>query len=676
MSKTLKFGIILLIILCVVLFVITLMDIPTSPSAPQDPETPVEPPREDTSDPDLILSVESTLAQADGRWLAFDYQIDHIQVQDDGQMAIIWLAAVDPATGELLAREPELALARLGDDGHWQVLLDDDPKFVDVFIDFQYAEKNVQGDIVSGSEAMPKSGTVYGGYYLPWAAGLEKRLTWSVGHTSCYPTYYCTHAFDFADGTMFPLVAAKGGTVFHWRDSCPNNTSTCTNSITLQDRSTTPWTYQIYLHIAQNSVPANLKQVGTPVRQGQYIATVDNTGYSTGHHVHFMVVSENTRYFSSGMQSVWGVAEDITFRDVSINWDAATQGGRPRLSYEADSYGGQGQTRYVSGNQPAFPPTGGLTAPATKTYVTNRNLAVSGWGQDDIGVVKMEILANYDGTWVQIGKEQTANPFTTTVDLCSTTIPNGPFRLALRVWDFEGNPSPIMTPRKLIKGVECGTSGTNPSVTLVKNSGTLALPQSGFVNAEVSKGSTGSNIASVEFWFHGRSWTKDNWVYLGKDTNGSNGWQAPIITTNLAEASNYTVVAVATDSAGNKGVDVSFEAIVDGTVPWINIDPVRSPISTNSVTIRWTGGDSLSGLDYYSLAVNVNGTGYQTLESNLSRTTGSYTYPVQREQILVFALTAYDKSGNQVVRKVAMYTDGYVFPYEYIFPIFFNELSP
>jgi hypothetical protein len=673
MTKSLKFGILLLILLCIILLVVTLVDVPFGPGVSEVPDAPGELPRPELNQPEIESAVDAALVNATGRWDLFDYQIDHIQVQDDGQMAVIWLAAIDRETGELLAREPDLALGLLDETGSWQIMLDDDPKFIDAFTNFQFADKSIQGDLIPPADAQLKSSKVYGGYYLPWAAGLEKRLTWSVAHTSCYPVYYCTHAFDFADGTMFPLVAAKGGTVFHFRDSCPNNTSSCTNSITLQDRSTDPWTYQIYLHIAQNSVPTNLREIGTPVMQGQYIASVDNTGYSTGHHVHFMVVTENTRIFSSGMQSVWGVAEDITFRDVSINWDAATQGGRPRLQYEADSYGGEGQSRYISGNLPAFPPTGGLTAPATKTYVTDRNLTVKGWGQDDIAVVKMEILANYSGNWVQIGSEQTANPFTATVDLCSTPIPNGPFNLALRVWDYEGNPSEILTPRKLIKNVECGTSGTNPSVILSKNEGTLALPQSGFVGAEVTKGGTGSDITSVEFWFHKRNWSTGDWAYLGKDTNGSNGWQAPIITTGLADASDYTVLAVATDSAGNKGVDVSFQAIADGTPPWITFEPVQSPVMSNSVTIRWTGGDNLSGLDYYSLAVNVNGAGYQTLENVLTRTASSYTHPVGKNQIIVFALTAYDKSGNMNTVKAAMYSEGYVFPYGFIFPIFFSE---
>ncbi len=675
MSKTLKFGIILLALLCAALVLLTLVDIPVGHSAAEAPSGPEVASPGESGDPDLLVAVQSALDRAVGHWEIFEFQIDHVQVQDDGRMAVVWLAALDPETGDVLGREPELALGILDEGGHWLVLLNDDPNFMDAFLEFQYAEKSLQGDLITPREALPKSGKVYGGYYLPWAAGLEKRLTWSVGHTSCNPVYYCTHAFDFADGTMFPIVAAKGGTVFHWRDTCPNNTSNCTNSITLQDRSTTPWTYQIYLHIAQDSVPSALKQVGTPVRQGQFIARVDDTGYSTAHHLHFMVVTENTRYFSSGMQSVWGVAEDITFRDVKINWDAATGGGRPRLAYEAESYGGEGQTRYTSGNQPAFPPTGGLTAPATKTYVTDRSLTVSGWGQDDIAVVKMEILANFEGSWVQIGEEQTANPFTTAIDLCSTPIPNGPFSLGLRVWDFEGNPSPIMTLRKLVKGLTCGTPGSDPTVNLVKNAGTLALPHSGLVSAEVTKGSMGGEIKEVEFWFHGRNWTSDNWVYLGKDTNGANGWQAPIITSGMAEASDYTIMAVATDSSGNKGVDLSFAAIVDKTPPWVSINLSPSPVMGNSVTLNWTGGDSLSGLDYYTLEVSINGGNFQTVNSKIASSTKSLTYRVQKGQLLVFALTAYDKAGNQTKQFVAAYTDGYQFAHRYQYPIFFGNPS-
>ena len=673
MSKTLKFGIILLVVLCLLLMVITFIDFPFNKRAQGSTAPTEEIPPVVADNPDLVLAVERTIEKGSSRQDNLDYAIDHIQVQDDGQMAIVWLAALDPETGELLGREPELALAQRDAKGNWQVLLKEAADFDETFKQFQYAQKSIlDGDTLSGEvEAMPKGTTVYGGYYLPWAQNLEKRLTWSVGHTSCYPTYYCTHAFDFADGTMFPMVAAKGGTVYHWKDTCNNGDTSCTNSITIEDRSTTPWTYQIYIHIAKGSVPDNLKNVGTPVLQGQYIADVDDTGYSSGHHVHFMVVSETTKYLSTSGY-VWGVAEDITFKDVSINWDANTKGGRPRLPWEADSYGGEGQTFYVSGNKPAHPPTAGLTSPANKTVVTTPSLSVSGWGEDDIAVTKMEILANYNGNWIQIGNEQTANPFTANVDLCSTTIPDGPFKLGIRAWDYEGNPSAIVGIRQLIKNVECGASGTDPSVKINLSGDKLVMPLTGIVSATATPGSQGSAIASVEFWFHNGDWKTGNWVYLGKDTNGSNGWQALISTTDLEEGSDYTLMAVATDSAGRQGAEVRFDAIVDKTPPWVIINPVVSPYGEPVVSITWSGGDDLTGLDYYSLRVDVDGVGFKVLANNLTRTTTSYPFAVSDGQMLIFELTAYDLAGNKIVQKRAMYTTGYEFPNGSTFSIFFN----
>jgi hypothetical protein len=669
-SKTLKFGIIILIVLCLLLLAVTLVDLPayaqqlgiiSSDSATPQPEV---------GHSDLGAAVAYALENAPDDWKEHHYQIDHIEVQDDGQIAVIWLAATDPETGDFLGREPELAIAELGADGNWKVLLNGEDKFDEILAKFQYVEKSVQGDI--GVDAQRKSGTVYGGYYLPWAKGLEKRLTWSVSHTSCTPTYYCTHAFDFADGTMFPLLAAKGGTVYHWKDTCANGDSSCTNSITLQDRSTTPWTYQIYMHIAQGSIPAKLKKVGTPVMQGQYIADVDDTGYSSGHHVHFMVVSENTKYLSYNGY-IFGMAEDITFRDVTINWDAATKGGRPRLAYEAASYGGQGQTYYTSGNTPANPPTGGLSSPAAKTFITNSELTIKGWAKDDVGITKIELLANYDGKWVSIGERAGATSFTTKVNLCNTDIPVGPFNLAVRVWDYEGNPSSILSTRKLFKGCNCGASGTAPVVNLTPQWGVHLLLNNGLVSATVTEGSTGSDIASVEFWFLGSNWSKGEWVNLGLDTDGSNGWQAAVNPASLAEGSSYTIVAVATDKNGNQGVDVDLNAVVDKSAPSVEINSVRSPVEGETVTLSWSASDTLTDIDHYVLSVKINDGGFQILDDNLPKTTTSYQYTVAENQLLVFQLMAYDKAGNERTVKSIMYTKGYEFPNSYSFPLFNNN---
>lgn len=279
-----------------------------------------------------------------------NWTLDDLHFNENGTQALLWMAENDPETGETLAREPEIVLAVWDEAaGSWTLHLTSDPEFNTFFLTTDFKDDEVADRF--NFEADPKAGpssVVYGGYKLPWRAGLSKRLTWSVGHNSCRPTYYCTYAFDFADGSMFELLAAKGGYVYHWRDTCNNGDSGCTNSITLQDRTTNPWTYQIYMHIAKNSIPASVKIRGVYVSQGMKIANVDDTGASTGHHVHFMVVEQTT--LNACTNYCFGKAMDITFRDVDINWDAGTQGGRPRLAEEASWYGGSGRTNYVSGN--------------------------------------------------------------------------------------------------------------------------------------------------------------------------------------------------------------------------------------------------------------------------------------------------------------------------------------
>jgi len=266
--------------------------------------------------------------------------------------ALIWMAEVDPETGENIPAEPHLVLAKY-DTGTalWSLTFSIDEGFgpaiqSSAFKDIEYAQQFPAVD-----PKVPKALQTFGGYYLPWKAGDTKRLTWSISHSSC-ANNYCRYAFDFADGTHFPVLAAKGAYVFHFQDSCWNDDHSCTNSITLQDRSTTPWTYQIYLHLERNSIPAEIRKVGTYVPRGVHIANADNTGYSTGSHLHFMVTSGLTS--NPCKWYCWGPSVDITFRDVKVNWDEATQGGRPRMYSETLSYGGEYQlnNKYTSGNTP------------------------------------------------------------------------------------------------------------------------------------------------------------------------------------------------------------------------------------------------------------------------------------------------------------------------------------
>lgn len=373
----------------------------------------------------------------------FHMQVYQIFLAEDEKQAVVWLAAMDEDSGDVVAAEPALAIANLvGEDptqpSAWKITLQADEAWNDVLSSVPETLITREHRETYMSPAISVEPQTFHGYKLPWAAGNSKRLTQSIGHKYIYGNCpSCLWAFDFADSTMFPILAAKGGTVYSYNWDCPNNNHTCVNYLILKDASTSPTTYQIYYHLAYNSIPADLKVLNTPVIQGQYIGNTDNTGASTGHHLHYQV--------TTSLYNNWGTSVDFTFDDVDIN------GGRPRQCIETElnpSLEGwypdchDDGDWFTSGNAGANPPSGDLGLPWHGAVLQSSQLTVTGSGWDDRAVTKMQVIARWDDKWREIGSPQTANPFTTTIDLCASGIPNGPVDLALRVWDYEGNLSP------------------------------------------------------------------------------------------------------------------------------------------------------------------------------------------------------------------------------------------
>lgn len=294
-------------------------------------------------------------------YLLYEIRIDHLEYSSDGSLALVWLAFTDPATGENVATEPGLALARRAqDESGWEITLQVDPEWSESLAlvpdDLLEAEAKIELVPPEEDQAGAMATTPISGYKLPWEGGTYNYITGSIGHVLTYqscPTT-CMYAFDFANGTMFPIHAARSGTVKYVYDAAPNGNTSTTNYIVLEDASTTPTTYQVYYHLAQGTVPAALKTIGTPVSQGQFIGNADDTGASTGHHLHFHV--------HTNPNAVWSTSIDITFDDVAEN------GGRPRTCSEASAYPQHG-TQCAPGNKLLSGNNGGpaLPAPAAPT---------------------------------------------------------------------------------------------------------------------------------------------------------------------------------------------------------------------------------------------------------------------------------------------------------------------
>ena len=419
----------------------------------------------------------------------FKVQINTIKYSPGDNEALAFLLLTDPQTGNIISPEPFLVVVRLTHQvnamasSSWSVTLPSDTDYIPVLqsMPSTILPPELRDLYVPSAQAVaPQTVGPLGGYHLPWAAGISKRLTGSIGHFLVYNSCseaYCRYAFDFADRTHFPIAAARGGTVFGFRWTCPDRPDDltlppgdCTNYISLEDKSTTPTTYQIYLHMSYNTIPDALRSIGAQVSQGDFLGNVDNTGYSYGSHVHFMVVADA---LSGSAGYTWGHSIDITFDEVTVN------GGRPRTCFEAShfpTYGTQcvSDDVFVSANVGSHPPSGDLILPFDKTTVSDQSVLVGGWGSDDNGIAKLQMITNYDGTWREVGAGQTTTPFAFNLDMCSSGIPAGPYDLALRVYDVVGNQS--LAPlgiRHLLNNASCSTPP--PPLTCVPSASQIAI---------------------------------------------------------------------------------------------------------------------------------------------------------------------------------------------------------
>jgi murein DD-endopeptidase MepM/ murein hydrolase activator NlpD len=445
-------------------------------SAPSSQSTPPAP--QDTRG--LEQAIADALSDESGHLPVIDLfqtSIEEAEVSEDGLWGRALLVPQDPESGELLPSEPGLAIARW-DGSAWQVFLPGDPGWIDALEQtpdslLSAEHKQYYREIYETALAAAPEAPV-GGYLLPWAGGMRRYLSQSIFHDQYTTSGSAHYAFDFyTSGQMWNVYSARSGTVWLWKDdvaTCLASTCSATqavgNYLVIQDTTTNPATYQLYLHLAQGSIPPALKARGAPVIQGQMIGIADNTGQSWGHHLHFQVHTNPASY--------WGFAVDILFADVDIN------GGRPRTPAEAAAYpqeGSAGRVDYVSQNyvrDDPTPPKGDVLEPyLTGFEVSNGRLSLEGWATDaGSGVASARFTAFYNNTWHEIGPGYSSLLFQYEWDLCASGVPVGPLSIGVKVVDYANNQTPAAN------GVRHGVNNTNcgsPPPTCTPTSSQVAL---------------------------------------------------------------------------------------------------------------------------------------------------------------------------------------------------------
>ncbi len=560
-------------------------------------------------------------------------EVERVTFSEDGQIALLFLQMRDRETGEVIATEPGLAIAHLNPaaDGtsalDWKVSLQADADWTEQVTNlpvgmlteegrFMYLPSNDPDGIVTLTEPIR-------GYKLPWAAGLSKSLSGSIGHFLIYfscSELSCRYAYDFADGTMFPLLAARGGTVYIRYDSCANYDPNCSNYIVLKDSSTTPVTYQLYLHIANESIPDSLT-VGANVLRGQYIANVDDTGYSTGHHLHFHVHTNAASY--------WGNSVDIAFDEVPFN------DGEPRTCYERDNwpaYGTGCANSYTSQNQGANPPTGSLTLPSPGSVFSASIISIAGSASDDIAVTKIQPVVNYGSGWQEIGSGLTITPaknvtFNGDVDLCSANTPDGPIQVGVYAYDYEGNRSAnVLGIRQVFKSATCtippppACQPTSNQIALYTDVDYQGMCQSfGVGNYTEWNGTLSSLLANkIESILVGSNVTVTGYdgdydpTYIKFAGRGETYYTSDAnLADNKFTSNKITAIRVQSKS-------VLFSPVIDPIGP----DLSRSPLSTESLVLSAVIGDEYENAD-----------GANTFTGTLSGPNGTVNLPEKKYPI-------------------------------------------
>lgn len=136
-------------------------------------------------------------------------------------------------------------------------------------------------------------------YRAPFPSAVSHPISQSWPQAVTHTTPDSAHAVDIAMPVGSNVLAARGGLVVevastHFRSSLDRESAAARANLVrvLHDDGT----FAIYAHLNWNSIRV---RPGDRVARGQYIADSGNTGYSTGPHLHFVVLRNTGTYLES-----------------------------------------------------------------------------------------------------------------------------------------------------------------------------------------------------------------------------------------------------------------------------------------------------------------------------------------------------------------------------------------
>lgn len=191
------------------------------------------------------------------------------------------------------------------------------------------------------------------------------------------------------------------------------------------------------------------------------------------------------------------------------------------------------------------------------------------------------------------------------------------------------------------------TDTTDPTSAEIVNptSGAWIDPTTQEIRATASD--AGSGIQRVEFLWHSGDWETSDWIWLGSDGYGADGWNYNFDTSTLDEQQGGAFFIWAFDFGGNYGSAGVWNLGIDRTPPTTTLGTygMYGGASFRDFHVSWAGADARSGVYSYDVQVRDGLTG--SWMDIYSDTTDTYTRFVGHNgHTYYFRSRARDFAGN------------------------------
>jgi hypothetical protein len=187
-----------------------------------------------------------------------------------------------------------------------------------------------------------------------------------------------------------------------------------------------------------------------------------------------------------------------------------------------------------------------------------------------------------------------------------------------------------------------------PSITLSYPPEDAFLPV-GVFTFTVQASDSGSGIHYVQFLYHTSDWLTGDWIEIGSDYDGADGWSTTFNTAGLADGEVISVYARAYDWVGNWSHDAVWDVGIDAKPPTVTFDPLPNPSNSTALHLEWSASDSGSGVETVNVEQRIASL-WENLLTDTEKT--EFWFIGQAGNDYAFRVNANDRVGYQSISDV------------------------